>query len=172
MIRPGRGSLGTEVMDALDQTGLAPHLLIVELNEETIIEDVDSATAELQRVRRLGVRLALDDFGAGHTSLTHLRRLPIGVLKIDRGLVANIGESAEDRRILAAVTALAHILDLTVVAEGIECQAQADLVREAGCQVGQGYLYSTPVGAAEVTGLLDRALVPRPVRQEESLVVP
>lgn len=158
MIRPGRGSLGTEVVDALDQTGLAPHLLIVEINEETIIEDADTAAAELQRVRRLGVRLALDDFGAGHTSLTHLRRLPIGVLKIDKSLIANIRESAEDRRILGAVTALAQILDLRVVAEGIESTAQADLVRVAGCQFGQGFLFSAPVDAIDVHGLLGRAL--------------
>ena len=158
MIRPGRGSLGTEVVEALNQSGLPPHLLIVEINEQTIIEDADSAAAELQRVRRLGVRLALDDFGAGHTSLTHLRRLPIGVLKIDKSLIANIATSAEDRRILAAVAALAQILDLTVVAEGIEYPAQADLVRAAGCQVGQGYLFSAPVEAGEVRALLGQEL--------------
>jgi diguanylate cyclase (GGDEF)-like protein len=155
MIRPGRGSLGTEVIDALELTGLAPHLLIVEINEQTIIEDADSATAELERVRRLGVRLALDDFGAGHTSLTHLRRLPIGVLKIDKSLIANLGESAEDRRILGAVAALAQILNLTVVAEGIESAAQADLVLAAGCHLGQGYHFSAPGEAEQVPGLVE-----------------
>jgi diguanylate cyclase (GGDEF)-like protein len=172
MMRPGRGSLGTEVVDALDQTGLAPHLLIVEINEETLIEDADGAGAELQRVRRLGVRLALDDFGSGHTSLTHLRRLPIGVLKIDKALVSNLGESAEDRRILAAVTALAQILNLTVVAEGIESSAQADLVRAAGCQVGQGYLYSAPVDAAGVDRLRGRTLNSDRIRLDLPLAVP
>jgi diguanylate cyclase (GGDEF)-like protein len=160
MIRPGRGSLGPEVLNAVNQTGLAPHLLVVEINEQTIIEDVASAAAELQRVRRLGVRLALDDFGAGHTSLTHLRRLPISVLKIDQSLIANLSERAEDRRILGAVTALAQILDLTVVAEGIEGEIQADLVRAAGCAIGQGFLYSAPVDAAEVEALLGRELQP------------
>jgi diguanylate cyclase (GGDEF)-like protein len=158
MIRPGRGSLGTEVVDALEQTGLPPDLLIVEINEQTIIEDAENAAAELQRVRRLGVRLALDDFGAGHTSLTHLRRLPIGILKMDKSLIANIATSAEDRRILTAVTALAQILDLTVVAEGIEYPTQSDLVRAAGCQVGQGYLFSAPVEADEVRALLGQEL--------------
>jgi diguanylate cyclase (GGDEF)-like protein len=168
MIRPGRGSLGTEVMAALDQSGLAPHLLIVEINEETIMEDADSAAAELQRVRTHGVRLALDDFGAGHTSLTHLRRLPIGVLKIDKALITNIADSAEDRRILAAVTALAQILDLTVVAEGIEDTAQADLVRAAGCHFGQGYLFSPPAEADEIGALIGRKLVPGQSRSEMS----
>jgi diguanylate cyclase (GGDEF)-like protein/PAS domain S-box-containing protein len=158
MFRAGRRSLADEVAKVLDQTGLAAQLLIVELNEQTIIEDADSAADELQAVRRLGVRLALDDFGAGHTSLTHLRRLPIEVLKIDRGLIANISESAEDQRILAAVTALAQILDLTVVAEGIERPAQADIVRAAGCRSGQGFLYSEPVDPAEVEALLGRDL--------------
>jgi len=166
MIRPGRGSLGSEVVDALDQTGLAPHLLIMEINEQTIIEDADSAAEELQRVRRLGVRLALDDFGAGHTSLTHLRRLPIGVLKIDKSLIANIDKSAEDRRILAAVAALAQILDLTVVAEGIEFPSQAELVRAAGCHVGQGYLFCPPVEADEVRPLLGCQLHPARSRSE------
>jgi diguanylate cyclase (GGDEF)-like protein len=159
MIRPGRGSLGTEVADALGRTGLAPHLLIVEINEQTIIEDAQSAAAELLRVRGLGVRLALDDFGAGHTSFTHLRRLPIGVLKIDQSLVSNLRESAEDRRILGAVTALAQILNLTVVAEGIELEAQADIVQTAGCQIGQGFLFATPVDAIDVPDLLGQPLV-------------
>jgi diguanylate cyclase (GGDEF)-like protein len=170
MIRPGRGSLGTEVADALGRTGLAPNLLIVEINEQTIIEDAQSAAAELLRVRGLGVRLALDDFGAGHTSFTHLRRLPIGVLKIDQSLIANLRESAEDRRILGAVTALAQILNLTVVAEGIELEAQADIVRAAGCRTGQGFLFSTPVDPVDVPDLLGRQLVP--VRPRSYLPTP
>ncbi len=171
MMRPGRGSLGTEVVDALDQSGLAPHLLIVEINELTIIEDAEGASAELQRVRSLGVRLALDDFGAGHTSLTHLRRLPIGVLKIDKSLISNLAESAEDRRILGAVTALAQILDLTVIAEGIESAAQADLVLAAGCQVGQGFLYSAPLFAAEIDVLFGQPLLADRVGTEMPLAV-
>ena len=169
MIRPGRGSLAPEVLNAVNETGLPPHLLIMELNEQTIIEDADTAAAELQRVRRLGVRLALDDFGAGHTSLTHLRRLPISVLKIDQSLIANLSESAEDRRILGAVAALAQILDLTVVAEGIELQVQADIVRAAGCLIGQGFLYSAPVDGADVENLLGRELHPPAARLSSAL---
>jgi len=158
MLRPGRACLGTEVAAALDQAGLAPRHLIVEINEQTLLDDADRVAAELQRVRQLGVRLALDDFGAGHTSLTHLRRLPIGVLKIDMSLIANLSASVEDRRILTAVTALAQILGLTVIAEGIERASQAHIVRAAGCQIGQGFLYSAPVDAEDIDALLGREL--------------
>ena len=160
MLRPGRGSLIAEVASALSRSGLPPHLLIVEINEQTIVDDGNGVAAELARVHRLGVRLALDDFGAGHTSLTHLRQLPIGVLKIDKGLISNLGENADDRRILTAVTALAQILDLTVVAEGIETDVQAGIVQTAGCHVGQGFLFSTPVDACEIDALLERDLYP------------
>jgi diguanylate cyclase (GGDEF)-like protein/PAS domain S-box-containing protein len=155
MLRPGRASLVGEVTSALETAGLPAGLLVIEINEQTVISDTDDVAAELHRVRRLGVRLALDDFGAGHTSLTHLRRLPIEILKIDQGLIANVAENGEDRRILTAVTALAQILDLTVVAEGIARVAQAEAVTAAGCHVGQGFLYSTPVDAVYVTELLD-----------------
>ncbi len=160
MLRPGRGSLIAEVASALSRSGLPPHLLIIEINEQTIVDDDNGVAAELARVHRLGVRLALDDFGAGHTSLTHLRQLPIGVLKIDKGLVSNLAENTDDRRILTAVTALAQILDLTVVAEGIETDAQAEIVQAAGCHVGQGFLFSTPVDAAHIDALLERDLYP------------
>jgi diguanylate cyclase (GGDEF)-like protein len=153
MLRPDHDSVSALVATLLERTGLPVHLLIVEINEQTIVEDSGSAAA-LQGLRELGVQLALDDFGAGNTSLTHLRRLPIAVLKIDKSLVANIVESPEDRRILSAVAALAQILDLTVVAEGIEHEAQADLVQAAGCQIGQGFLFSPPLDPDDLDELL------------------
>jgi len=153
MLRSGAASLVSGVEGALERTGLAPELLIIEINEQTLIEDAGTADA-LHRLSRGGVRLALDDFGVGNTSLTHLRRLPIGELKIDRSLVANLVESPEDRRILRAVADLAQILDLTVIAEGIENEAQAAAAQTAGAQVGQGFLFSPPLAAADVEALL------------------
>jgi diguanylate cyclase (GGDEF)-like protein len=140
-----QGTLVRDVTRVLAETGLSPDLLVLEINERLIVDDVRAAAEELQEIRSLGVRLALDDFGVGHTSLTHLRRLPIAVLKVDRSLVCGLEDSQEDRRILEAVTSLAQILGLTVIAEGIEDEAQARLALAAGCTHGQGFLFGHAV---------------------------
>jgi diguanylate cyclase (GGDEF)-like protein len=138
-------TLTADVGTVLDRTALPPQLLILEINERTIIDDPDLVAGELFDLRDLGVGLALDDFGTGHTSLTHLRRLPIGMLKIDHDLVRGVVDDADDRRILSAVTTLAHILGMTVVAEGVERPEQGALVQQTGCDGAQGFLYSAPV---------------------------
>jgi len=148
-------TLSAEVAAVLEQTSLPPQMLILEINERTIIEDPDPVAAELLDLRKLGVGLALDDFGAGHTSLTHLRRLPIGMLKIDRELVRGVGDDSDDTRILSAVTTLAHILGMRVIAEGVERPEQVAVLQESGCDAAQGFLFSPPVDA-EATGALLR----------------
>jgi len=156
-------TLGSDVAAALERTSLPPELLILEINERTIIDDPDPVAAELLDLRRLGVGLALDDFGAGHTSLTHLRRLPIGVLKIDIELIRGVGDDTDDMRILSAVTTLAHILGLTVIAEGVERSEQVAVLRRCGCDGAQGFLYSRPVSSDGTdTILVEAAYAARP----------
>jgi EAL domain-containing protein (putative c-di-GMP-specific phosphodiesterase class I) len=150
-------TLSAEVAAVLERTSLPPELLILEISERTIIDDPDPVAAELLDLRKLGVGLALDDFGAGHTSLTHLRRLPIGMLKIDRELIRGVGDDTDDMRILSAVTTLAHILGMRVVAEGVERPEQVAMLQESGCDAAQGFLFSPPVAADATDGLLIEA---------------
>lgn len=154
-------TLTADVAVVLRETTLPPELLILEINERTIIEDPEPVASELRQLRDIGVGVALDDFGAGHTSLTHLRQLPIGMLKIDHDLVRGVSDDADDRRILSAVTTLAHILGMTVTAEGVERPDQVTVLQQTGCNAGQGFLFSPPVEADDAEALLTEGdLVP------------
>ena len=146
--------LSADVAMVLAQTELPPHLLILEISERTVINDADPVATELRDLRQLGVGLALDDFGAGNTSLTHMRRLPLGILKIDQDLVRGVGEDTDDSRILLAVTTLAHILGMTVIAEGVERPEQLSALRRCGCNAAQGFLLSPPLDGPAATALL------------------
>jgi diguanylate cyclase (GGDEF)-like protein/PAS domain S-box-containing protein len=156
-------TLTADVAGVLEETMLPPKMLMLEINERTIIDDPGPVARELGDLRDLGVGVALDDFGAGHTSLTHLRLLPIDMLKIDYGLVHGISsEDSDDGRILSAVTTLAHILGMTVTAEGVERQDQVVALQRAGCNNAQGFLFSPPVGPSEADELVAHVtLAPR-----------
>ncbi|MDQ1682286.1 MAG: diguanylate cyclase, partial [Frankiaceae bacterium] len=117
-------------------------------------DDPDGAIGVLQGLRELGVHLSIDDFGTGYSSLSYLRRFPVEELKIDRSFVVAMASDADDAAIVASVTALAHTLGLTVVAEGIETQAQLDSVRALGIDIAQGYLFSRPAVADDVLAAL------------------
>ncbi|HST65976.1 MAG TPA: bifunctional diguanylate cyclase/phosphodiesterase [Mycobacteriales bacterium] len=132
------------VADVLAETGLPPDALTLEITESMLLEDSDTLTAELARLRALGVRLAMDDFGAGYSSLSSLLRFPIDMLKIDR-MFLDVGSSS----LVRAVAELGHSLGLTVIAEGVETAEQLALVRSAGCDAVQGYLVSRPLPAAD-----------------------
>ena len=114
----------------------------------------------IERLNDLGVRLALDDFGTEHSSLSRLRELPVQVLKVDRSFVRDLGADAPSAVMVRAIATLGAGLGMDVVAEGIETEAQRRLAPEAGCRFGQGYLFSRPIAAAALTPLLTSSLAP------------
>jgi EAL domain-containing protein (putative c-di-GMP-specific phosphodiesterase class I) len=149
---PGFGAV---VADVLARTGTDPAALILEMTETIYIEDTESVMTVLAELRELGVRIALDDFGCGYSSLSYLGRLPLDIVKIDRGFIADIGYVPTSRAIVEAVTNLAHVLGLVVVAEGVETQDQRDQVSTIGCEYGQGFFYSRPMPASAISAELD-----------------
>jgi EAL domain-containing protein (putative c-di-GMP-specific phosphodiesterase class I) len=144
----------------LEATEMDPTALVLEMTENIFIEDSDRAIRVLAELNDLGIRLALDDFGTGYSSLSYLRRLPIHIVKIDQGFVADIGIAPTGSAIVAAVTNLAHVLGLTVIAEGVETRDQRDEVSAMGCEYAQGYFFARPMPSSSI----DRLLSARPTR--------
>ncbi|HZS65867.1 MAG TPA: EAL domain-containing protein [Burkholderiales bacterium] len=144
----------------LQETGLEPAGLEMELTESMVMHNVESAIATLQGLKSLGVGLSVDDFGTGYSSLSYLKNLPIDTLKIDRSFVRDIGTGAEaeDGVLAAAIISLAHALDLQVIAEGVETDAQLHFLKRHGCDQVQGFLYGEPVPAEQYAELLERTL--------------
>ncbi|KRE31753.1 diguanylate phosphodiesterase [Mycobacterium sp. Soil538] len=140
---------------ALGCRGLPTDLLTVEITEDIVLSEMDLVTAVLRRLREYGVRVAIDDFGSGYSSLSYLRDLPIDEVKLDRHFIAPVTSDPRAAAVAQAVIDLSHDLGATVVAEGIEDAATADWLREHGCDVGQGYLFGRPVGAARIGGVAD-----------------
>jgi diguanylate cyclase (GGDEF)-like protein len=139
-----RGELHQDTAAILAETGLDPSRLVLELSERILFDEVPDAFDSLADVTSSGVGLALDDFGAGYTSLEQLRRLPVSQVKMDRSLVAPVDQSEDDASIVAAVIQFAHALGLSVTAEGIERSGQLERLIELGCDCGQGFLFSAP----------------------------
>jgi diguanylate cyclase (GGDEF)-like protein/PAS domain S-box-containing protein len=141
---------------ALERNGLAPGQLCLEITETALIEETADARETLEAIAALGVHIALDDFGTGYSSLAHLRQFPVDVLKIDRSFVDRVETNDRERQIVAAVTAMAHVLNMIVVAEGIETLGQLAQLTELGCDRAQGYLLARPM-RPEALELLLRA---------------
>jgi diguanylate cyclase (GGDEF)-like protein len=148
--------LASMVEDTLRENDIDPQRLEIELTESLLMEDTEANRAMLEGLSKMGVRLAIDDFGTGHSSLSYLKRFKIDTLKIDRSFVSSLPGSSDDKAIATAVIALARGLDMSVVAEGVETVAQADLLRELGCDDMQGYLLSRPLPAAELVDWLNK----------------
>jgi diguanylate cyclase (GGDEF)-like protein len=136
-----------EVNAILVKTGLPPHRLVFEMTETAMFRDMDGAINKLQALRQVGVKLAIDDFGNGYSSLGYLRRFPVDELKIPREFLGGGSEQSDQWAFANAIIALGKNLGLTIVAEGIELEAQRDQLRAMGCDIGQGYLFSRPLPA-------------------------
>jgi diguanylate cyclase (GGDEF)-like protein len=153
------------VIALVEETGVDPRDLTLEITESSLVEDIDVALRPLRQLAAVGVRLALDDFGTGYSSLTYLRRLPVSVLKIDRSFVVDTdGPGDTSGVLLGGIARLGTGLGMQIVAEGVETPRQAARVRAAGCQLGQGFLWARPMTAEDVTVLLRRGgdLTPDP----------
>ena len=148
------GDLLGAVSEALDETGLSPGCLEVEVTETVAVQNPERTVAILESLRDLGVHVSLDDFGTGHSWLNQLKQLPAMSLKIDRSFIDGIVDQAQDRAIVAGLIAVAHTLDLTVVAEGVEHAAQLAVLEEMECDLVQGFYFSPAVAAAEFERLL------------------
>ena len=142
--------LTSAVAEALAESGLEPQRLGVEITEAVMMEDIETVGRALGELRRLGLQLAIDDFGTGFSSLTYLRRFPVGVLKVDRSFVSGILDGGEDAAIVRAVVGLGHSLGLTVVAEGVEGAAQAVALVRVGCDLAQGWHFGRPAPLGEL----------------------
>jgi diguanylate cyclase (GGDEF)-like protein len=143
------GDLLLDVRDALENSGLEPKLLTLELTESTLMHLKESAARKLRQVKELGVQVALDDFGTGYSSLSYLQRFPIDVVKVDRSFIQEIGDSHEKWAFARAIVALTRSLELRTVAEGVEFLEQAKELREMDCAFGQGFLFSRPMSGTE-----------------------
>lgn len=137
------------VAQALEESGLDPTCLEIELTESLVMADVDRAIFILRELKALGVTLSIDDFGTGYSSLSYLKRFPIDVLKIDQSFVNDISVDTDDAAIVSSIISLAHSLRLLVIAEGVETQSQLNYLRENGCDQMQGYFFSRPIPAQD-----------------------
>ena len=161
--RQMRQELASVVAQVLRETGLSPSHLMLEVTEGAIMVEMERAISLLLSLRGMGVQVCVDDFGTGHSSLSHLKMLPVDVIKVDRSFVWDMVGNRADAAIVASVVTLAQALGLRVIAEGVETEEQAALLRRMGCREMQGFLFSRPLPEAEMTELLarGRGLVPR-----------
>ncbi len=159
----GEPNLLASIAQVLEQTGLPPSCLDIELTEGLFMHDVALAVELLHKLKALGLALSIDDFGTGYSSFSYLRKFPIDVLKIDRSFVSDIGAD-DEAAIVVSIIALAHNLKLRVIAEGVESEAQLDYLRRNGCDEIQGYYFSQPVPVAAFEQMLveGRQLLPQP----------
>jgi predicted signal transduction protein with EAL and GGDEF domain len=147
-----------DIMRALDETGVDARCIQIELTERSALTDLEVTSMKLRRLRALGVRIAIDDFGTGYSSLSYLKRLPIDVLKLDKSLLDSIDTVSSDVAIVQAAITMGHALGMKITAEGVERVAQADRLRELGCDTACGWLWSPAVspeklGEYAVSGL-------------------
>ncbi|MDP9225353.1 MAG: bifunctional diguanylate cyclase/phosphodiesterase, partial [Actinomycetota bacterium] len=151
------GGVSALVQSILEEAGLPANFLGLEVTETAIVAQGvagDRASAELHELHDRGVRIAIDDFGTGFSSIGHLRRFPVDLIKVDRSFVQGVGHNAKDTAITTNLASLAHALGLRAVAEGIETDEQLSSVSELGCDLAQGYLFAHPVPADEMSNVL------------------
>ena len=146
------------IQEAMTSTRLSPRSLELEITETVAMHNAEDSIGIMRQIKGLGIDLALDDFGTGYSSLAYLKRFPIDKLKIDKAFVQDIPGDANDLAIVKAIIAMAHALGLKVQAEGVETQAQADFLREAECELAQGYYFGRPLPEEAFEELLGQRL--------------
>jgi predicted signal transduction protein with EAL and GGDEF domain/FixJ family two-component response regulator len=147
-------NLSQIVVSALDETGLDPKLLELELTEGTLMDDAKATLATLEQLRAIGVYLSIDDFGTGYSSMNYLKRFDVRALKIDRSFICGLPQDSENAAITRAIIAMAHGLKMAVVAEGVETDEQLVLLEQYGCDLVQGYFLGHPSSAEAITQML------------------
>lgn len=152
-------NLITTIRRCLREANLPPEALEVEITETMLMQDIEAATQTVQRLHDIGTSLAIDDFGTGYSSLNYLKKFPIDTVKVDRSFVMDIPQSEDDMAITSAVIAMAHRLKMSVVAEGVETDAQRDFLVEHKCEYAQGYLFGKPMPLQEIRNALARESV-------------
>jgi EAL domain-containing protein (putative c-di-GMP-specific phosphodiesterase class I) len=150
-----------DIKKALNDSGMAPNLLELEITESMVMHNPTRMIAVLAKIKSLGVRLAIDDFGTGYSSLAQIKHFPVDTLKVDRSFVRNIPKDAEDKAITEAIIAMGKTLSLTVVAEGVETIEQMNFLKDHSCDEMQGYYFSKPIVPEQFAELL-RNHVPSP----------
>ncbi len=145
-----RDDLVESIANVLDETGCRPEWLELEVTEGFIMSEIHASIDALRQLRDMGIKLAIDDFGTGYSSLSYLKKLPIHRLKIDRSFVQDLADDNDDVAIVKAIVSLGHSLQLEIIAEGVETPYQENFLRQLGCEMGQGYLYSQPLPSAQV----------------------
>ena len=149
-----RDVIADEVAAAVDELGIRASWLVLEVTETVLMADPLAAAVALGHIRDLGVRVALDDFGSGYSSLSHLRRFPIDIVKIDKSFVDDVARDGVESAIARGIIELGRAMRIQTVAEGIEADEQAETLRTLGCELGQGFFFARPLGAEDWTGLL------------------
>jgi EAL domain-containing protein (putative c-di-GMP-specific phosphodiesterase class I) len=150
--------LADEIREVLRDARVDPGNLILEITESVLMEDIQSATVTLRQLKELGVKLAIDDFGMGYSSLSYLKSFPVDFLKIDRSFVEKLESDPASETIVAATIDLAHALGMRVVAEGVETAEQLEILKAMSCDIGQGYYFSKPLPGEAMTLLLSSPL--------------
>ena len=150
-----RGDVIADIESAVGASGLDPRWLEVELTESLLLKDIDAGIGSLERMKRLGVQVSIDDFGTGFSSLSYLKRLPVDKLKVDQSFVRDLASDPGDAAIVSAIVTLSRNLGLRVVAEGVETREQYEILRGYGCHEAQGYLISWPLGIGDFERWLD-----------------
>jgi EAL domain-containing protein (putative c-di-GMP-specific phosphodiesterase class I) len=154
------GGVAGQVRAVLAASGVRPEDLELEVTESAVMVDEDEAALSLSELKQLGVGVALDDFGTGYSSLSYIQRYPVDQLKIDRSFVRDVASDPDAQAITKAIVAMAHGLSLTVVAEGVETEAQELFLKALGCDFLQGFRFSVPVPADEMARILEQGVVP------------
>ncbi len=169
-----QGNLVEQIVKVLQATGLEPKQLKLEITESVVMDNVEVATDMLKRLRNLGVQLSIDDFGTGYSSLSYLHRLPIDTLKIDRSFVMRMMDNSENAEIVRTIVMLAKSLGMAVIAEGVETRERMEVLRELGCEYGQGYYFSKPLESAQAVKFVENMnhwndMINRPTRLAQNL---